>query len=236
VNSGSSGNGSGFSGFQQGSNMSDINPEDIFRMFFQSAGPGFQSQFGGGPGGGFHTFHFGGPGGGGAQFRRRRNHNNTQDDDSNQNNNTRGGAGGRGNQQQVPWFQQILQFLPFLLMLLSFTSFGSSNSYYSQPLYSLHPQGIYQIPRKTQAPSVSRDIPYYISDLNKFDRQYKPYSEALRKLEKEIEYEHKNYLTGMCKKEKEIKNNRIFRVSIISYSYIVFAYCVINDVFIRQDL
>lgn len=200
----SSGHGGGGGGFHSGGfHGTEINPEDIFRAFFQQAGPGFQSQFGGG-GPGFQSFHFG-PGG--AQFRRRRTGGSgraQEEDEQAHQGQQRANGGG------VTWFQQILQILPFLLMFLSFTSY-SSNSY-SQPLYSLNPTGSYQIPRETKSPGISQNIPYYINNQQKFDKSYRPYSDALKKIEKEVEYEYKSFLNLQCKHERDMKNNKIFKV------------------------
>ena len=169
----------------------EVSPEEIFNMFFQGAGPGFQAQFG--RGGFGHTFHFNGRNGG---F-----------------NGMGGGGRQRDRQTQQPQnnlFQSILQFLPVIIMiLLTFTNYSSN---YNQPLYSFTPQGQYQHERYTSARGVSPDIKYYVN--SQFLSQYpKKESENMRKIEKEVENEYKYYLQQRCSNEKAHRNSLLYQVT-----------------------
>lgn len=173
--------GGGGGGGNPMAHMHQVDPEEIYRMFFQSFGaqPGFAASFG--PGG-FrrHTFHHGGG--------REAPHE------------------GRANRQQVPLFQQIIQFLPVILLL--FMSFSSYSNTYSAPAFSLQRQGTYQTIKNTKYSS-SPKIPYFVA--NQFDSLYRPDSEALRRVEQEVEREYKAWLTAKCRNERQIKNNRLYQ-------------------------
>lgn len=111
----------------------------------------------------------------------------------------------------VPFLQQMMQFLPIILMLLmSFSSFGGTSN---KPVFSLHPQGMYQQQRTTMMSGISRDIPFYVT--SQFDQQYKPHSESYRRVEKEVESEYKHHLGMKCSNEKAYKNNRLYQVRTI---------------------
>lgn len=110
-----------------GARPGEVDPEDIFNMFF-GGGPGGMGGMGGGPG--FHVYSSGfGPGGvrfhqAGARPR------------------GGGGAGGQQQQQQpeVPGLGTIFQFLPFfIIMLLSFFNLqgGSKENVYQTRYFSL---------------------------------------------------------------------------------------------------
>jgi curved DNA-binding protein CbpA len=175
--------GHGFGGFGGHGNMHEVSPEDILNMFFNgAAGPQFRNMRGGG-----RSFHFQT----GGIPRNRRENGATQDQ----------------NQQNGNFFQQIMQFLPIILMLLlTFSSYGGN---YNQPLFSLNPQGTYQTLRKTQSRSVVPDISYYVQST--FDRNYKLNSEALRKVEREVEAEFKHYLDMRCGNERAYKNSKLYQ-------------------------
>mmetsp|Transcript_33836 Transcript_33836/g.49123 ORF Transcript_33836/g.49123 Transcript_33836/m.49123 type:complete len:339 (-) Transcript_33836:701-1717(-) len=128
------GHGAGFHGAFRGQGFHEVSPEDIFNMFFQGAA---------GPG---FRAHFGRAGGGG--FRQQRH--------------STGDEGDEQRQPQRSIFQQLFQFLPIILMvLMSISSFSSNNV---QPVFSLHPQGAYQLKKTTQARyGVSPGMEYYVN-------------------------------------------------------------------------
>lgn len=184
--SGAQAAGHGFGGFH-GANMHEVSPEDILNMFFQGGG-GPQFRFAGGNMRGGRSFHFNA---GGMPRQQRR-------DQSDQ----------RHQQQNVGLLQQLMQFLPIILMLLlTFSSYGGT---YQQPLFSLSPQGTYQIPRTTQSRTVVPDIQYYVQQ--NFEKNYKSGSETLRKLEREVESEFKHYLDMRCGNERAYKNSKLYQV------------------------
>lgn len=176
---GPAGDQSGGGGGHPFHNMQQMDPDELYRMFFQS--------FGAQPGGAFHASF--GPGG----FRA-------------------GRFGHRGGQQEPRRaaqpngiFQQLVQFLPIIfLLLMSFSSFSGN---YSPPAFSLHRQGAFQIPKQTFVHKPP--IPYFVTD--QFDRSYRPYSEALRRVEGEVEREFRSLLTTKCKNERIYKNNRQYQ-------------------------
>jgi DnaJ-class molecular chaperone len=180
----------GFPGFAHG-NMHEVSPEDLFNLFFQSAGPQFKAQFGRGGGGmrgrGFHA---------------REEHD------------ERGGRRGAGQQQGQPsLFQQLLQFLPVIIMLLiTFSSYGSN---YNQPVFALSPQGVYQRERATTSRGVSQDIKYYVN--SQFEQVYRANTDSFRRLEKEVEAEYKQYIGMKCNNEKSYKTNKIYQVGVLLF-------------------
>lgn len=175
VNHPGGGGGNGFpGGFYR---QQDVSPEDIFNMFFQGAGPGFQAHFGRG---GFQQFHFGG----GRQHRQQRQQAQPP--------------------QQVNLFQQILQFLPIIIMLLM--TFSNYSGNYNQPIFSFSPQGSYQHEISTSSRGISPDIKYYVNSDFLKQHQRKD-SDGYRKIEKEVESEYKHYLQQKCSNEKAYKSN-----------------------------
>jgi curved DNA-binding protein CbpA len=186
-NNGAPSAGHGFGGFGghgfHGGHTHEVSPEDILNMFFNgAAGPQFRNMRGGG-----RSFHFQT---GGMPRNRREN-----------------GATPDQNQPNGNFFQQIMQFLPIILMLLlTFSSFGGN---YHQPAFSLNPQGVYQTHRKTQSRSVVPDISYYVQ--SSFDKNYNFNSEALRKVEREVEAEFKHYLDVRCGNERAYKNSKLYQ-------------------------
>ena len=172
-------------GFRSHGNMHEVSPEDLFNMFFNGAGPGFQAQFGGG-----------------GQSRRRQAQQQQQQRQYQHQQHTAGAQGG-------PSLQTLFQFLPVILMLLmSFSSFsGTSN----QPVFSLHPTGTLQHKRATSTVGVSPDISFYV-DRSTFDRTYKPpTSDMYHKIEKQVEGEYKQFLAHKCTNEKAYRKNRIYQ-------------------------
>jgi DnaJ family protein B protein 12 len=194
---GGNGGGGGFpgAGFHR-SNMHEVSPEDIFNMFFQGAGPGFQSHFNRGGGGGFSSFSFN-------DGRRRR-----------------GGHGQHSQNeqhaqpQQVNIFQQLLQFLPIIIMLLM--TFSNYSGSYNQPIFSFVPQGSYQHERYTTSRGISPDIKYYVNSefLKTYPTKHKE-NETFRKIEKEVENEYKHHLQQKCSNEKAYSNNLKYQVCFI---------------------
>lgn len=109
---------------------------------------------------------------------------------------------------QGPSLQTLFQFLPVILMLLmSFSSFGGNTT---QPVFSLHPQGMLQKQRTTSVAGVSPDIKFYVD--SNFERTYKPYSEVYKKIEKQVEGEYKQSLAHKCTNEKSYRKNRMYQV------------------------
>lgn len=174
---------SGFRGFRTSGNMHEVSPEEIFNMFFQgAAGPGFRAQFGGRQRG-HHQ-------------RQQHQQYNTREEDTETRN--------------VPFINQIFQFLPIIIMLLmSMSTFSGQNN---TPLYSLQPHGLYQKVKVTASRGVVPDIKYYVND--QFDKQYKPYTDTYYKLEKQVESDYKQSLSMKCSNEKAYKSNRIYQVSL----------------------
>jgi len=174
----------GHGGFPfRGGGGRDVSPEEIFNMFFQGAGPGFQAHFGRG---GFNTFHFNGFDG-----QERRNRRQQQQQQQQQ-------------QGQPNILQQLLQFLPIIIMLVM--TFSNYSGNYNQPLYTFVPQGAYQHERFTSSPGISNDIKYYVN--NEFLKQYpRKDTSTYRKIEKEIEIDYKHHLQQKCNSEKNYYNN-----------------------------
>lgn len=179
--------GRGFGGFH-GANMHEVSPEDILNMFFQgAAGPQFR--FAGGNMNG-RSFHFNTGGFPRQQHRREPSDN-------------------RHQQQNAGLIQQLMQFLPIILMLLlTFSSYGGN---YHQPVFSLSPQGTYQIPKMTHSRNVVPDIQYYVQPT--FEKSYKLGSESLRKVEREVEAEYKHYLDMRCGNERAYRNSKLYQVA-----------------------
>jgi DnaJ family protein B protein 12 len=187
------GGGGGGGGFPGGgfyrSNMHEVSPEEIFNMFFQGAGPGFQSHFNRG-GGGFSSFSFN-------DGRKRRGHQHPNQQ--------------QAQPQQVNIFQQLLQFLPIIIMLLM--TFSNYSGSYNQPIFSFVPQGSYQHERYTATRGISPDIKYYVNSefLKTYPTKNKE-NETFRKIEKEVETEYKHYLQQKCSNEKAYSNNLKYQV------------------------
>lgn len=182
--SGAASAGHGFGGHHGfgGAHMHEVSPEDILNMFFNgAAGPQFRNMRGG------RSFHFQA---GGMPRNARRDQQTHQQE-----------------QQPHNLLQQLMQFLPIILMLLlTFSSYGSN---YHQPVFSLNPQGTFQTARTTSSRSVVPDIKYYVQP--SFEKTYKSPSEALRKVEREVEAEFKHYLEMRCGNEKAYKNSKLYQ-------------------------
>lgn len=163
-------------------NMHQVDPEELYRMFFQSfGGPGaFQASFG--PGG-FRTHRGRGQPQHQHQYR------------------------GDGNENRPnSLMQQLMQFMPLLfILLLSFSSFSTPQ----QPMFSLNRQGIYQIKKATTFLQQPTPITFYVNE--QFDRSFPKFSDALRKVEAEVDREYKSMLSTKCKNERVFKNNRVYQ-------------------------
>lgn len=171
----------GFPGAFRGQGFHEVSPEDIFNIFFQGAA---------GPG---FRAHFGRAGGGGG-FRNQRPSTADENDE---------------NRPQKSIFQQLFQFLPIILMvLMSFSSFSSNNV---QPVFSLHPQGAYQLRKTTQARfGVSPGVEYYVN--SQFDSLYQ-FSDKMYRIEKEVENEYRQHLAHLCGQQKQIRNNKMYQAN-----------------------
>jgi curved DNA-binding protein CbpA len=183
----------GFPGGFGGAGVHEVSPEDILNMFFTgAAGPQFRGRFGGVRG---RTFHFGG---GFPQHRQGRQHD--EDDDRRSN---------RQQQAQQPSFlQQIMQLLPVLFMLfITLSSFGGGG--YQQPVFSLQPQGMYQRELRTNSRGISPDIRFFVGP--SFEQTYRPGSEALRRLEKQVEGEYRQWLDQRCGNERAYRNSKLYQ-------------------------
>ncbi len=122
----------GFSGMRGGGGVHEINPEDIFNMFFQ--------------GGGTHMrFNMGGNGYRAQQQQRRAGQRRGQQD------------GGGPPENSI---QYLMQFLPIILMLLMmFSSFGGGSA---PPAFSFYRSGIYQQTKMTETKGVSPGIKFFV--------------------------------------------------------------------------
>jgi DnaJ family protein B protein 12 len=186
-NSGPAGGGGGFHGQQ-------MNPEDIFEMFFN----GGMHQRGGRRGGGFQSFHFGGP----PRQRRQQEQHQRQD-------------GGQGNP-----FSQLLQFLPILLFLfLSFGGMGGGGApggvgggYDRSHLpYSFVKDNRFRILKETTLLGDHVNIPYYVPD--NFALRYARTLSDLREVERRVYNEYRGILEQTCYAEKDRKRKAVESVS-----------------------
>jgi len=177
----SGGGGGGFHGSPFGAH-GEINPEDLFNMFFQgAAGPRHRA----GRGQNFFHHQFGG----------------------NQRAQTRDN-GRAAEPESRPQLSQLLQLLPMLvLFLLSFGSFGGNSQ--PQPLFSLSRTATYIHPMTTTTNThVMPGTPFYASQdlyshhqrnrLSQFDRL---------KIEREVHNQYNSMLHSNCAKEKQ-RNTR----------------------------
>jgi len=168
----------------------DVNPEDIFNMFFGggmppgAGGPGFRVYTNGfGPG-----FAFGGH----PNMGRTR----TQQQ--------------QRQQQQAPdvGFSHFLQFLPLaLIILLSF--FNMPGEYATgatggSRYFSLTPVSPFTNPLHTKLTKV-KDIPYYVTE--KFLRTIHRDRYQLTQVERMVEKSYERYLFDECKNQKAYKRN-----------------------------
>ena len=160
----------------------DLNPEDIFNMFF-GVPPGHMRR-----GGGHHRVYRYGRGVGGHHA-----------DDEN-----------RGGQQTARGglLQQLMQLLPLIFLFL--VSFGSSSSYntHSQH-FSLYQTSVYPIKRHTQTPHIVANIPYYVDET--FQRTYARDSNTLQQMEMRVESQFESTLRQQCANQKEQQRRMVYR-------------------------
>lgn len=183
-NSGPAGGG-GFHGQQ-------VNPEDIFEMFFN----GGLRQRGGRGRGGFQTFHFGGP-----RQRQQQQHNGGHG----------GGEGAGGNP-----FSQLLSFLPMILIMFfmangigggSGMTGGAGGGYDRSHLpYSFVKDNRFRILKETTLMGENVHIPYYVPD--NFALRYSRLVD-LREVERRVYQEYRGILEQTCFSEKDRKRKAV---------------------------
>jgi len=170
-------------------NGQDVNPEDIFNMFFGGGMPGgFQG--GGGMPGGFRVYStgFGGQQRGAGRGRQQQ-------------------PGGQQAQQAAPnVMAQLVQLLPLLvLFFLSFFNFGdqaTSNHTGGSNYFSLTHSPPFTNPLQTKFSKV-KDIPYFVSD--QFMRSYYRDRHQLNQVERMVENSYNKYLVQECKNQENYK-------------------------------
>lgn len=183
--------GGGAGGFRPGHgggahfNGQEVNPEDIFNMFFGGGMPGGVHMNMGGMPGGFRVYS---TGFGGMPHGAR-----------------------RGQRQQAP--QQtglgaLFQLLPVLLLFaMSFFNLPGENvsgHTGGSQYFSLTHAPPYVNPLKTKVTNV-RDIPFFVTD--KFLRTYARDRYQLSQVERMVEKSYKNYLIHECNNQKIYKAN-----------------------------
>ena len=194
--------GGGMGGMRRGGgnnmhfNGQEVNPEDIFNMFFGGGMPGGMGGAGGMGGPGFRVYTTGmGPGfafgGMNPNMNRRRQQQQQQQ------------------QQQQPegLLQQLGQFLPLLMIVyLSFFSGSGQTSYGGATggsrYFSLTPVNPYVNPLHTKLSTV-KDIPYFVTD--KFVRTIGRDRYQLSQVERMVEESYKRHLIEECKNQKDYK-------------------------------
>lgn len=177
-------------------NGQEVNPEDIFNMFFGGGMPGGAGGMGGMGGPGFRVYTSGmGPGfafGGmnpNMHQRRRQQQQHQQ-------------------QQQQPEgiLGQLVQFLPLLMILfLSFFNMpgeSSGGATGGSRYFSLTPVNPYINPLHTKLSNV-KDIPYFVTD--KFVRTIGRDRYQLSQVERMVEESYKRYLLEECNNQKNYK-------------------------------
>jgi len=179
----------------------EVNPEDIFNMFFGGGMGGMNGMNGGmhrGPGGVHFTTNFGGMPRG---FRQQ---------------NFRGGQQQQQHQQEpeAPGLANLIQMLPFLMiLLLSFfnmnsdysagsTGSGSSKSPGLNRYFTLAEQDPFVNPLHTKLTSV-KDIPYFVD--NKFLRTLYRDRYQLAQVERMVERAYESYLVDECNAQRKYK-------------------------------
>ena len=166
----------------------DVNPEDIFNMFFNGMG-------GGAPG--FHMYTSGfGPGGVQFQAGRPRAQRRPQ--------------GQPAEPQRSPGLQLLFQLMPILLIaLLSFMSQSDgTDSFSSRPMpgenkyFSLTQKAPFVNPLQTRLTAV-KDIPFYVSD--RFLNTYHRNRYQLGQVEALVEKAYEQYLSTECNRQVDHK-------------------------------
>jgi len=177
----------------------EVNPEDIFNMFFGGGMPGGMGGMGGmhrGPGGIHFTTNFGGMPRGFRQQHQRNQQRRQQQQE-----------------EEPPGLANLIQFLPFLIiMLLSFFnmnndySTGGGGSGSKSPglnrYFTLASQDPFINPLHTKLTKV-KDIPYYVDD--KFLRTLYRDRYQLAQVERMVEKAYENYLVDECNVQRKHK-------------------------------
>ncbi|GMH88709.1 hypothetical protein TrVE_jg991 [Triparma verrucosa] len=173
-----------FAGFRRGGGggggrHGEVDPEDIFRMFFNGG-------MGGGMGGGF-----GGPGfrvySSGTGFGGMPNRRHTE----------------RGRrQQEAGGGQGLLQLLPIIFfILMSFVSFPEETATSSSQYFSLTHKHPYTNPMETKHRGVVKDIPYFVSD--KFMRTTIRDPYKVSQVERLVEKSYDQFLQNECRAQRK---------------------------------
>lgn len=160
----------------------EVNPEDIFNMFFGGGMPGGVHMAGGGMPGGFRVYS---TGFGGMPRQQRRQ--------------------GQGQQQNGPDAASLIQLLPVLLLfLMSFFNFPgeTANNHNGNKYFSLTHSPPFTNPLKTRITTV-KDIPYFVTD--KFMRTYARDRFQLSRVEQMVEQNYKEYLGNECRNQQRYK-------------------------------
>lgn len=173
----------------------EVNPEDIFNMFF---GGGMGGGMHRGPGGVHFTTNFGGGMPGGFRYQQQRRQAQQQQ------------------QQETPGLANLIQLLPFLIiMLVSFfnidngystgsssTTTGSSRSPGLNRYFALHSVDPFVNELHTKLTTV-KDIPYFVDD--KFLRSHYRDRYQLAQVERMVERAYENYLVDECNVQRRHK-------------------------------
>jgi len=178
-------------------NGQEVNPEDIFNMFFGGGmGGGMGGGGMGGPGFRVYTNGMGGPGfafGGMHPNMQRRRQQQQQQQQQQQ-------AGPEG------ILNQLVSFLPLLMILfLSFFNMpgqSSGGATGGSRYFSLTPVNPFVNPLHTKLSSV-KDIPYFVTD--QFVRTIGRDRYQLSQVERMVEQSYKSYLVDECKNQKDYK-------------------------------
>lgn len=163
----------------------EIDPNDLFNMFFGGGGMGMGgAQFGG------TTFTFGGPGMRTHQFRQQR-------------------AGPRRAQADPQNANIFLQLLPLLVLgLFSLLAYAPSLFSTPDPSFRWQPSSLY----KTQRMTTKHHIPYYVND-HQFNTH--PFvtgersSKDLAGFESRVENAYKQAMYSSCERDKENQERRL---------------------------
>mmetsp|Transcript_5836 Transcript_5836/g.13528 ORF Transcript_5836/g.13528 Transcript_5836/m.13528 type:complete len:481 (+) Transcript_5836:114-1556(+) len=175
----------------------EVNPEDIFNMFF-GGGMGGMNGMHRGPGGVHFSTNFGGMPGGFRQQQQRR----------------RGGGQQQQREAEAPGLASLIQLLPFLIiMILSF--FNMSSEYSSAAgvsgnnkspglnrYFTLSSKDPFVNPLHTKLTKV-KDIPYFVD--NQFLRTLYRDRYQLAQVERMVERAYENYLVEQCNIQRKHK-------------------------------
>lgn len=178
--------GGGMGGMRRGAggvHGQNVNPEDIFNMFFGGGMPGGAHMAGGGMPGGFRVYS---TGFGGMPRQQRRPRDQQQ-------------------QQNGPDVASLLQLLPVLLLfVMSFFNFPgeTASNHNGNKFFSLTHSPPFTNPLKTRITTV-KEIPYFVTD--KFMRTYARDRFQLSRVEQMVEQNYKEYLGSECKNQQRYK-------------------------------